>query len=54
MKYAMIETKIEMEKIERSDKIEMVFSSRRFLQKMNERIQFYYYETCFSSFFGGN
>ena len=27
------------------------FSSRRFLQKMNVQIQFYYYETCFCSFF---
>ena len=37
-----------------SDKIEMSFSSRRFLQKTDERIQFYYYETCFCSVFGGN
>ena len=27
---------------------------RRFLQKTNKWIQFYYYETCFRSFFGGN
>ena len=35
----------------RPDKIEMIFSSRRFLQKMNKRIQLYYYEICFCSFF---
>ena len=32
----------------------MIFSSQRFLQKTNKQIQFYYYETCFRSFFGGN
>ena len=30
------------------------FSSRRFLQKTKERIQFYCYETCFCLFFGVN
>ena len=34
--------------------MEKIFSDRRYLQKMNERIQFYYYETCIFSFFGGN
>ena len=28
-----------------SEKVEMIFSSRRFLQKTNERILLYYYET---------
>ena len=32
----------------------MISSTRRFLQKTNKWIQFYYYETCFCSFFGGN
>ena len=42
----------------RSEKVEMVFSSRSFLQKTNERILLYYYETSgrlvFVRFFGGN
>ena len=41
-------------KILRSDKIEIIFSRRRFLQKMNKGIQFYYYETFCSLFFGRN
>ena len=32
----------------------MIFSNWRFLQKTNKQIKFYYYETCFSLFFGGN
>ena len=38
----------------RSDKIKMILSSWCFLQKTNERIQFYYYETYFRSFLEGN
>ena len=30
----------------------MIFSSRHFFQKTNERILFYQYATCFRSFFG--
>ena len=36
----------------RSDKFEMIFSSRRFFQKTNEQIRLYYLSTCFRSFFG--
>ena len=32
----------------------MVFGVIDFLQKTNELIRFYYYATCFRSFFGGN
>ena len=36
----------------RSEKFEMISSSQRFFQKVNEQIRRYYLSTCFCSFFG--